>query len=77
MFDKVYSSAHIGLKKPAIAFFAHLVEDLKVSKAEVLFWDDDQRNIDGALEYGIHAEFYDNYEAFLETMVSKYGLAIT
>jgi len=76
MFDKIYSSAHLGLKKPAIDFFAHLVKDMQVGKAEVLFWDDDQRNIDGAVEYGIHAEFYDNYDSFLKNMSEKYNLPV-
>jgi HAD superfamily hydrolase (TIGR01509 family) len=76
MFDMVYSSAHLGLKKPAAAFFAHLVEDMNVDKDEVLFWDDDQRNIDGALEYGIHAEFYNDYDAFQKIMLEKYILAV-
>lgn len=75
-FDKVYSSAHLGLKKPAIEFFAHVVQDMQVSKNEVLFWDDDQRNINGALEYGIHAEFYDDYSSFLALMQSKYDIVI-
>jgi len=73
-FDKIYSSAHLGLKKPAVEFFAKVVDDMGVDKANVLFWDDDQRNIDGAVEYGIHAEFYSNYESFLENMKSKYSL---
>jgi len=63
-FDKVYSSAHLGLKKPAVEFFARVVNDIGVDKDNVLFWDDDQQNIDGALAYGIHAELYSNYESF-------------
>lgn len=73
-FDKIYSSAHLGLKKPATDFFAKVVEDLNVPKNEVLFWDDDQRNIDGAKEYGIHAEFYADYDSFMATMRTKYNL---
>lgn len=76
VFDKVYSSAHLGLKKPAVEFFAHLVEDMRVVKDQVLFWDDDQRNIDGALEYGIAAEFYHDYELFLKAMSEKYGVTV-
>jgi putative hydrolase of the HAD superfamily len=68
MFDKIYSSAHLGLKKPAVEFFAKVVDDMGVAKEEVLFWDDDQRNIDGALEYGINAEFYTSYDDFIEKM---------
>jgi putative hydrolase of the HAD superfamily len=74
VFNKIYSSAHLGLKKPAVEFFAHLVDDLQVNKDQVLFWDDDQRNIDGALEYGIHAEFYHDYDSFLHDMSTKYAL---
>lgn len=73
-FDTIYSSAHLGLKKPAVEFFARVVEDMGVPKDEVLFWDDDQVNIDGANEYGIHAEFYTDYDSFLATMATKYGL---
>jgi len=73
-FDKVYSSAHLGLKKPATEFFARVVEDMDVDKSAVLFWDDDQRNIDGAREYGIHAEFYTDYGSFREIMRSVYQL---
>ncbi|HWZ65317.1 MAG TPA: HAD-IA family hydrolase [Patescibacteria group bacterium] len=72
MFDKVYASVHMGLKKPAVEFFARVVEDLDTQKDEVLFWDDDQRNIDGAREYGIKAEFYTDYTGFLATM-KKYS----
>ncbi len=75
-FDKIYSSAHLGLKKPAVEFFAKVVDDMGTDKDNILFWDDDQRNIDGALEYGIHAEFYSDYESFLESMKSKYSLTI-
>ena len=76
MFDKIYSSAHLGLKKPAVEFFASVVEDMQADKENVLFYDDDQRNIDGALEYGIHAEFYTDYESFKKDMSEKYGLAL-
>jgi putative hydrolase of the HAD superfamily len=74
VFDKIYSSAHLGLKKPAVEFFAHVVSDMKADKDEALFWDDDQRNIDGAKEYGIHAELYTDFDSFTKTMKSKYGL---
>lgn len=74
-FDKIYSSAHLGLKKPAIEFFDHVVKDIGAQKGDVLFWDDDQRNIDGAIEYGIHAEFYTDYASFQNVMSQKYGLA--
>ncbi len=75
-FDKIYSSAHLGLKKPAIEFFARVVEELGAVKTDTLFWDDDKQNIEGATAYGIHAEFYDDYNAFLATMKTKYNFSI-
>jgi putative hydrolase of the HAD superfamily len=74
VFDTVYASAHLGLKKPAVAFFARIVEDMQANKDNVLFWDDDQVNIDGAREYGIHAEFYKDYDSFMERMTGTYNL---
>jgi putative hydrolase of the HAD superfamily len=75
-FDKVYSSAHLGHKKPAEEFFAKVVRDLGASKVETLFWDDDQENIDGATAYGIRAEFYKDYESFLADMTNRYSINI-
>lgn len=74
VFENVYSSAHLGLKKPAVEFFSKVVDDLGCQKDEVLFWDDDQQNIDGAKEYGINAEFYTDYDSFLGKM-EQYGFS--
>jgi putative hydrolase of the HAD superfamily len=72
-FDKIYSSAHLGLKKPAVEFFAKVVADMGARPGEVLFWDDDKSNIDGAEEFGIHAEFYEGYDHFRRLMKERYG----
>ncbi len=75
-FDGIYSSAHMGLKKPDAEFFAKVVDDLGVPKERVLFWDDDRQNIDGAQAYGIAAEFYKGYDGFLQKMQGTYGLHV-
>lgn len=74
VFDKVYASAHLGLKKPAVEFFAKVVQDMQALEDEVVFWDDDQENIAGAQAYGIHAEFYTDYDSFTRVMKEKYAL---
>lgn len=72
-FDKLYASAHLGHKKPSIVFYDKLLTELgHVKKDEVLFWDDAQENIDGAKEFGIHAELYTTFENFKEKMSKKY-----
>ncbi len=73
-FDRVYSSAHLGLKKPAVEFFAKIADELDLEKDETLFWDDDQENIEGAKTYGIHAEFYADYPSFAVKMKTTYSL---
>lgn len=58
-FDKTYSSAHLGHKKPDRKFFSKIFKQLdNIHKNEILFVDDSAENIQGAKEFGIHAELY-------------------
>lgn len=69
--DKVYASAHLGHKKPAIEFYSKMMDDLgDIKRDEVLFWDDDEENIEGAKKFGIHAEFYTTFENFEKKMTT-------
>ena len=52
------------LQKLCSFLFEFIVDDLKIQKEQILFWDDTQRNIDAATNFGIHAEFYLNFEDF-------------
>lgn len=71
-FDKTYSSAHLGQKKPSINFFAKMYSDLEnIKKDEILFIDDDPENIAGAKEFGIHAELYVDFNNFKEILNAK------
>ncbi|MES2315635.1 MAG: HAD-IA family hydrolase [Patescibacteria group bacterium] len=66
-FDKTYASAHLGSKKPDQEFFQKIFSELQnVNKNEILFVDDDEENIVGAKDFGIHAEFYTNFTDFKE-----------
>lgn len=64
LFDGFFASNEIGVCKPEVEFFEFIVDDLKIQKEQILFWDDTQRNIDAATNFGIHAEFYLNFEDF-------------
>lgn len=69
--DKVYASADIGFKKPSPEFFSKMIDDIKgISKDEILFWDDDEENVQGAKDFGIHAEFYSTIEEFKTKMTT-------
>ena len=68
-FDRLYASAHLGHKKSNLNFYRKLVKDLgDVKKEEILFWDDDIKNIETAREFGIKAELYTTFVDFKEKM---------
>ncbi len=68
-FDRYYFSAHLGHKKPSIEFFQRLIDDLEgIEKEEIIFWDDTLENIEGAKQFGIHAELYESFESFKQKM---------
>jgi glucose-1-phosphatase len=54
-FDKVFVSSTIGLRKPDRAAFDHVVAEIGVPAASVLFFDDVLENIEGARAAGLQA----------------------
>lgn len=68
LFDAVWSSAEVGVKKPSKEFFdaacKEISEDGKISKNEIMFWDNDEDNVQGAKEYGLQAYLYHDYDEF-------------
>jgi len=65
VFDKIYASAHLGHRKPSQEFYEKVYADLgNVQKDEILFWDDNEENIEQAKIFGINAELYKNFEKF-------------
>lgn len=65
-FDQIYSSAHLGLKKPNHEFYKKILSDMHLLPEEVVFWDDEEKNIQGAKEVGIHAEMFKDNAHFIE-----------
>ncbi len=54
--DGTYYSCDIGVAKPSAAFFEHIVTDLGLAPGQVLFLDDQPRNVAGARSAGLEAE---------------------
>lgn len=55
-FDQSFYSCELGEAKPDAAYFTTLLARLGASGEEVLFIDDNHRNVDGARAVGLHAE---------------------
>lgn len=69
--DHSYASHSVGLKKPNQPYFNHIITDLNLPASEILFVDDDQKNVAAAKESGMNAEFYKDFDSFKEDL-AKY-----
>ena len=54
LFDKVYYSHEIGVRKPHSESFRLVLDENNLKEKEVLFIDDSPQHIEGAKELGIH-----------------------
>lgn len=69
LFDGIFSSAHLGSRKPEKTFFQKVMQQLPgIQNNEVFFWDDTQEHVDAARRFGWHAEFYTTFDAFEKKM---------
>jgi putative hydrolase of the HAD superfamily len=57
-FDGAFFSCDLGFKKSQSEFFQSIINKLKVNPEEILYWDDDQKNVDVASSLGIQGKFY-------------------
>ncbi len=68
LFDKVYSSAEIGHRKPTPEFFEFILAEIKsqhgIEPEEVMFFDDSAENIAAAKSLNIDAHLYKSFEEF-------------
>ena len=55
LFEKVYLSHDIGLRKPHTQVFAHIVDEQGLDTSETLFIDDSPQHVSGALKAGLKA----------------------
>lgn len=73
LFAKIFSSAYIGLKKPQLEFYQYIIDDLKLSKDEVLFWDDEADKLEEVKKHQFIIEKYTDFESFKDKMTT-FGL---
>ncbi|RIQ31183.1 HAD-IA family hydrolase [Jiangella rhizosphaerae] len=57
-FDHVFNSAEIGVAKPDLRIFMHVLRVLGVSRSSVLFLDDSAANVRGAGAVGMRAHLF-------------------
>ena len=57
-FDRFFFSCHLGVKKPAPEFYRRITLELDAPPSSLLYFDDQQANVDAARAAGWHAELY-------------------
>jgi putative hydrolase of the HAD superfamily len=55
LFEKVYFSFEVGMRKPNPDIFRHVLQQHGLNAAETLFIDDSRQHVEGAITAGLHA----------------------
>jgi putative hydrolase of the HAD superfamily len=63
-FDGVFSSAYMGHKKPDVEFFQAILDQIGITREDIVVWDDDSENTDSAAVLGIPSEVYKDFNGF-------------
>jgi putative hydrolase of the HAD superfamily len=75
IFDGIFSADTIGYKKPDKEFYEYILNDLKnqhnIQANEIIFFDDDQKNVDGAKAVGINAHLYTGFDKYKKIIDKK------
>ena len=74
LFDRVYYSCAIGLRKPDPEIFRKLIDDNSLRPHETLYIDDSPQHIEGASAVGLKAALYDpkdSLEQFLNRILQQ------
>lgn len=75
IFDQCFMSCHIGCRKSGNQFWEHVMDELKkeipgITPHEVIFFDDDQKNVEKAAEFGIRSHVVRDIEKFKEKLAT-------
>ena len=60
LFEKVFLSHELGLRKPHFEVFTHILEEQGLKANETLFIDDSIQHVEGAIKVGLHAHHLTN-----------------
>lgn len=63
-----FYSCEIGFKKSTKEFFTAILEKLNLNAEDVLYWDDDGKNVAIAKELGIDGRLFSSFEDFEKQM---------
>jgi len=65
-FDKYFLSYKIGMIKPNLDIYEHLIKNSSCKPEEIIFIDDKKENVSAASQLGIKTIHYTDHSAFIE-----------
>jgi putative hydrolase of the HAD superfamily len=75
-FDRLFFSCHLGVRKPQPEFYRRVTDELGMSPAALLFFDDHHANVDAARAAGWNAELY-TFGDDLSALLARHGVGIS
>ena len=73
LFEKIYLSSNLGMRKPELQIFNHVVSENNLITAETIFIDDSPQHIEGAQKAGLHAVLLPKGEKIEQFLVPIIG----
>ena len=75
VFDFIYSSAEIGMKKPDPKYYQYIINELQNAHVihepgEIVYFDDSVSNVQAAKDLGLQAHLYTGVEQVKKVMLS-------
>lgn len=65
LFDGIFCSAEMGMKKPEIAYYETIIDSLGIDPSDIIYYDDALENIESAKSLGIRAVHYKSISDFV------------
>ena len=78
-FKKCFFSFELKTLKPSPEFYTTVMKEIGLAPEEMLFIDDSQKNVDGAIEVGLPAVYYEpgtDLEALMNEVLEGKGTEV-
>ena len=77
VFDQVFSSGHVGLRKPDPEFYRHVLREIKLEPYEVIFVNDELENVLAAKVLGINGLVFEDDATIIQTLSKTLDKPVT
>ncbi len=71
MFDRVFYSSDLGVKKPDLGIFKKFAAQMGVSPSRIIFFDDDAANVAAAKKVGFNAHMFKSTTQVMQVVTGK------